>query len=504
VLGRAPDANGLALWQAQLAAGTSLSTIQAILAFSPEETAKLTALYTDIIGQAPTGVQIGTMETALSTGTPLTTVVAPLVTIAQNEIPALYVQILNRPADAAGLAMWQSLVPTMAIELGTNTPITTIRADLAYSPEAQNTLKVLEVAIEGYPSTLSADIATLQAQLTAGASINTTVFATARTEIAAVYQAVLGRAGDAASIEHWVTGSPGQDVSSGVSVAAIRALYIAANNPEIEGDLTTAYQAAYGGASPTAAILTAYETELGQNTTLAQVTSQIQNPVINGTVANQAIDDQSTDQLFAATVVTDPNIGASEAAVVILKDSNGNATDADGTLSGAGLTKIATGTYTLTGSSDANLTAELDGVTLTPTAGLSATTNVSLQVTDSAGKTTTDTTTSINAQTLGIPSTPNYIYSSGGSDALVATAGTDIFAFNANTSGYSGNDVITGFDPTHDIIQLSTAQDANFAAVTVSNVSGGAQVQIDHSSTVLLQGVDATKLTAANFNFVGG
>jgi hypothetical protein len=79
-------------------------------------------------------------------------------------------------------------------------------------------------------------------------------------------------------------------------------------------------------------------------------------------------------------------------------------------LSGAGLTKTGTGTYTLAATSPTNLTTELEALTFTPTEhqvvpGQTVTTDFTLSDTNTTGQTTTDSKTSVVATAVDDPPT---------------------------------------------------------------------------------------------------
>ncbi len=90
-------------------------------------------------------------------------------------------------------------------------------------------------------------------------------------------------------------------------------------------------------------------------------------PVITGLPSTETGTDHATLMPFATTAVTDSGSGTVSATITL--SSNGVLTDADGVLSGTGLSKTAgqSGTYTLTATTPASLTAELDALKFTPT-----------------------------------------------------------------------------------------------------------------------------------------
>jgi hypothetical protein len=113
-------------------------------------------------------------------------------------------------------------------------------------------------------------------------------------------------------------------------------------------------------------------------------------PVIAGTVAGQSVADNTTIAPFATVAVTDANPTPADSATITLIDvATGTTSDANGRLSGAGLTETAPGVYQLAATDPASLTAELDAIIFTPTpyqvpAGQTVTTEFLLAVADGA------------------------------------------------------------------------------------------------------------------------
>ena len=129
-------------------------------------------------------------------------------------------------------------------------------------------------------------------------------------------------------------------------------------------------------------------------------------PVINGARAGQTTTDQTSLRPLAAMTIADPDSGATETVTLVLTDSASKATDANGTLSGAGLTKTGTGTYTLAAGAPAAVTAALEAVTFTPTAhqaapGQTVTTGLYVAVSDGM-LTAANGTTSIAATAAAV------------------------------------------------------------------------------------------------------
>jgi len=116
-------------------------------------------------------------------------------------------------------------------------------------------------------------------------------------------------------------------------------------------------------------------------------------------VAGQTTTDESTIRPFAKVMVTDPNAGTQQDALVITLSGG----VADGTLSGTGLTYLGSGIYTLNPAAPAVLNAELQALVFTPTAhqvapGSSVTTSFGLTAVNEASLVSpTDSTTTVIA-----------------------------------------------------------------------------------------------------------
>jgi hypothetical protein len=94
-----------------------------------------------------------------------------------------------------------------------------------------------------------------------------------------------------------------------------------------------------------------------------------------------------------------------------------------------------------------------------------------------------------------------------GNDQLVAAPGDvwtvgkgqDTFTFNA---GF-GNNTITDFNTSHDVLNFNPALIANYAAAMADTKQVGLDtvITVDATDTVTLTGVAASHLTASNFHF---
>ena len=143
----------------------------------------------------------------------------------------------------------------------------------------------------------------------------------------------------------------------------------------------------------------------GAATTTASNTIEAGAPVISGVAIGQTTADNTPIAPFSHVALTDsPGVNSLSVTIQIL-DASSNPTDANGVLSGAGLTQTGVGTYSLTAGAPDAVSAALDALVFTPTfhqvgSGQSVTTNFLLQVFD--GATTSDNgDTSVIAQSTG-------------------------------------------------------------------------------------------------------
>ena len=84
-----------------------------------------------------------------------------------------------------------------------------------------------------------------------------------------------------------------------------------------------------------------------------------------------------------------------------------------------------------------------------------------------------------------------------GNDVLDACAGADVFFFAG--TGDQGDDRIVDFEDGIDLIRVTTL---SFADVTVSSAGSDTLITFSSGTTLLLEGVAAATITAADFDFV--
>ena len=126
-------------------------------------------------------------------------------------------------------------------------------------------------------------------------------------------------------------------------------------------------------------------------------------PIITGAMAQQTTTDLASISPFSQIAIVDPNPDRTETATVTLSNAaNGSLND-----SGGGSFDSATGIYVVAGTAAA-IARALDALVFTPTEhqiepGLAVTTTFVVQVTDTAGATATDSTTTVIATAIASP-----------------------------------------------------------------------------------------------------
>ena len=176
-------------------------------------------------------------------------------------------------------------------------------------------------------------------------------------------------------------------------------------------------------------------------------------PTIAGAKAGQTTSGTKAVNPFAGVAVTDPDAGTQDSLTITLTGAGGTATDADGLLSGTGLTKTGTGTYTLAATGPASLSSELDALTFSPVetgvaAGGTVTTDFVLAASQTAGGSTATATNS--TVTVVAAAVQNIINGpAGGWAVLNGTSGADVITAHgwANAIfGHGGADIINAGD----------------------------------------------------------
>ncbi len=144
VLGRVPDAGGLATYTALLNSGTRLAALRKIFTQSAEAQGDLNTLYQQVLGRDADSGGLSTYTDALAKGTSLSTVQLILGQSqeAHDDLNHMYQDILARDADGGGLATYMGL-------LANGTRLSDVRGVVAHSPEAKGLLKALFKSLLG-------------------------------------------------------------------------------------------------------------------------------------------------------------------------------------------------------------------------------------------------------------------------------------------------------------------------------------------------------------------
>ncbi|WP_428393996.1 beta strand repeat-containing protein [Lichenicoccus sp.] len=222
-------------------------------------------------------------------------------------------------------------------------------------------------------------------------------------------------------------------------------------------------------------------------TTTVVATAVNDAPTISGTQAGQMTTDNVALQPFKGVSVTDPDLGTQVSLAITLRTSGGAATEANGTLSGSGLTRTGVGTYALAASSPATLTSELDALAFTPTqaevpAAQTVATTFTLAASQTAGgstATSTDSTTSVVATALNYVNGP-----AGGHAVLTGTSGADVITAHGQYNaifGKGGADIINAGD----------------GAAAVMLGTGNASVTLGGSANLVIGGAGNVTVTGA-------
>ena len=168
----------------------------------------------------------------------------------------------------------------------------------------------------------------------------------------------------------------------------------------------TAHQVAPDGTVTTTFTIHATDTAGGttsDSTTTVIATAVNDPPVIAGAVAGQTTTDEATITPLSGVSISDVDFGQTETVTVTLSSAaNGTLADVDG-----GSFNSGTGVYSITGT-DSAVTTALDALVFTPTEHQVApdgtvTTTFTIHATDTAGGTTSDSTTTVIATAVNDP-----------------------------------------------------------------------------------------------------
>jgi hypothetical protein len=115
----------------------------------------------------------------------------------------------------------------------------------------------------------------------------------------------------------------------------------------------------------------------------------------------------------------------------------------------------------------------------------------------------------MNDATLAVPGSNDTVAFTGNNSTICMTGSNDVLSLfgSSDTIGFSsptfGNTVISGFNPSTDVIQFNPALFANYAAAMTSTQQVGPDTVItyDAHDTITLVNVTASSLNQSNFHF---
>ncbi len=452
----------------------------------PAEDATINQLYSLVLGRNADVGALSGWEAQLAGGLSATQMRVDLATSPEaiGDIRAAYQNELGRPADAGGLAYFDGA-------LGTSLSLSDIRITLSQSPEAQATLNRLYQDVLGRVPDASG-LAYFTGSLAGGGSLSG-IRATlansgeAASDITTLYQNELGRTADRGGLSYFASTLAGGGSLTGVTS-------FLANSSEAQGDIAGLYQSVLGRA-PYSDEQTAATQSLANGGSLAswrsglatstEAQSDIRLVVEKYFNAQPSASDLNTDEQLLANGTSLAQFGSNEAAAA----SGGNV----GVI--------------MTVASLASLPVAAQGIADV----------VPLLQTDFG---TTPSTAAINAATLQLNSGLSFADLSAQETIL---AQSPAVLTGANVTPGSGPAVIdyshdTGFghyieafNPGQDIIQFSTGQFANVAAVLAAEqVLSGTPPGYHFTNfqaaagpfTLYVENATPFTLTAANFRFV--
>ena len=202
MLGRTPDAAGLASWEDKLAQGETLTEVRSDMAHSTEAASDVTTFYGDTLGVGPSAADLANCEGALAAGQSLAAQQAFLrpsfaqSQTAANAIQGMFQGELGRPATQADIACWEG-----QLQQGHSLP--EIQQALATAPEAQ--AKAIQGAYQQiFGRAPSADeLASAKAAMQGGQSANSAVAHSdaAKAAINVFYQQLFGTDADPTALK---------------------------------------------------------------------------------------------------------------------------------------------------------------------------------------------------------------------------------------------------------------------------------------------------------------
>ena len=496
VTGAAPGAGTIGVDQSLLASGGTLAAIRAYAASSGPAFTALAGIYQSVLGQPIPTDSIAPDEVLLAQGQSLTGIRTYLASTgpAFTALNGTYQAVLGQPIPAAAIAPDEVL-------LAQGQSVAGIRTYLSGTGQAFTALDAVYRSVLGQsiPLTVVGTDEGLLAQGQSLSGIQAYLAGTGQafTALNAVYQAVFGQ-----PIPASVIGIDEMLLAQGQSLAGIRT-YLSGTGQAFTA-LNAVYQAVFGQPIP-ASVIGIDEGVLAQGQTLAGIqaylaTTQSAALTVN-TIYQSVLGRMPTATEFASAQQSIAGGGSVRAVAATLVNGPELANDIS-TATQAQLGRPANTVELAAGRAEIGAgfgfpvlqsqLAELHGM---PTAAPSSAANPLLVTSGDAIAEITPQT--LSGASLAGPS-PNLVYGLLHNDALIASQ-PETVTFDAATYD---TPTITGFDPLHDIIQIQSAQAANFASLVLTQSGGTTSILFGPAAVINLQGVAQNTLSAADFRFV--
>jgi hypothetical protein len=485
ITGGAPDPGTLQTLTRSLLLGESVAGLRADIAASPAVTDTWTNLFGEVYGVSPTDAQLAAMQADIVGGGTLATELAAIGAYAQAQISAVFAQVLDRAPSATELAK-----DTQGLENGKG--IGYYRSQLAMSAEARGLVAKAYTAATGATAS-GTTLDELQHAINGGMTLDQAAADLVKVETA--FSTIRGTApaeSDVANLFNlYRAGWTDEQVALAIASA-----------PVPKAVLTAAYQSDFHHALLPATMnaLTAQVAASSLSATLSAMaaTAAADAPAVGGLPSSIAVPHNDQAMPFRSLTVADADAQQNETAVVHLSASVGTFTGGGFKASPDGLTYTSvTGGASMVGGLLNNLVFHPNA---SVTSDIAATLSVS--VTNSIGNTTT-LTAAITDQAVTGPAKMMFMFlASPGADAVTASGLSDVVV---EGSPAFGQDVIAGFDPAHDILQLPKADFPDFAHVVAAigaAPGGGTLITYDPQDTVTLPGVAPAALNSHNVQLV--
>ena len=462
------------------AAGQALINAEAATAVSASSA--VAAVFAAVLGRSPTTAELFGAEENLSDGASLANIRAYLATTgeAAGAILAVSSAVLGRASTAAEVAGAEQ-------SLASGGSLANIRAYLATTGEAAGAISAVSSAVLGRAST-AAEVAGAEQSLASGGSLSgvRAYLATtgeAANAITAVFNADLGRAPLAADL-------PGleQALANGATIANFRSYF--AGTAESANAITATFQQTVGRA-PSAADIANIQADFAAGWSVSGLRSVLATSAEEGTDITRAYqNDLGRAASPADTAASEQYIAGGGSLQALQSSLVGSAEFAS---------DINTATQAALGRPANAVEIAADRSQVLSSYSTAAT--IHAQIAELSGgdpPSGNGAVVAITPQTIA-GSGPNLVYGLLNNDA--ALSAHPLTVLDEAGAGLS-LPIITGFNPATDVIQLQSHQDASFAALSVSPITGGTSIYVGNGASIDLNGIAPASLTAANFRFV--